>query len=371
MFEVRNGGIPVIDPMLEKVRDSGKSIMDFEISGETVSQPGVQRHWTASYFPIVDDKGIGQGVGSIVVEITDRKRMEEALRASEDQYRSVVDNIGIGVALISPNMEILALNSQLRQWFPSIEVREQPLCYRAFNDPPRDELCSYCPTCATLQDGQIHEATTETPTGDMVKHYRVVASPIKDAAGKVVAAVELVEDITERIQKDREIALLNRLYNVLSQVNQAVVRATDPDAFLEQACRLVAEDGKFPLAWIGQLNETTRQVLPVTAWGDARDYVGTITVYADERPEGQGPMGTCIRERHSVVFNDFLHDTRTPPWQEQAAQHGLRAAAAFPIESAGRVWGRAGHLYRRGRLLRRPGRKIIARGGRRHRICLG
>jgi PAS domain S-box-containing protein len=130
-------------------------------------------------------------------EIEERKRTEEALRESEEKYRSLVDHIGIGVALISPNMEILTLNNHMKKWFPAIDVSRKPICYRAFNDPPREDVCPYCPTYKTLQDGEVHESVTATPAGNEVINYRIISTPVKDRDGSIIAAIEMVEDITE------------------------------------------------------------------------------------------------------------------------------------------------------------------------------
>ncbi len=46
----------------------------------------------------------------------------------EKRYRSVVDNIAIGVSVISPRMEILALNKQMKKWFPEIDISNKPIC---------------------------------------------------------------------------------------------------------------------------------------------------------------------------------------------------------------------------------------------------
>ncbi|MFB3895172.1 MAG: PAS domain S-box protein [bacterium] len=157
-------------------------------------------------------------------DITARKQVEEMLRTNEEKMRSIMDNIGIGVALISPKMEILELNLQMRKWFPLIDAAQHPTCYYAFNDPPREAPCDYCPTYKTLQDGLVHEATTHTPqAGCIVRNYRIISSPILNKAGEVTAAIEMVEDITDRIQAEEKLHHIERLYqNAIIQTGSVV-----------------------------------------------------------------------------------------------------------------------------------------------------
>ena len=150
-------------------------------------------------------------------DITERKKAEEALVQSEEQYRSVVENIGIGVSLISPKMEILTMNKQLREWFPDIDVSKKPICYKTFNKPAREDVCSYCPTYKSLQDGQVHESVTETPVGGKIINYRIISSPVKDKDGKVIAAIEMVEDITERKKTEEALKESEERYRALFQ----------------------------------------------------------------------------------------------------------------------------------------------------------
>ncbi len=142
------------------------------------------------------------------VDVSDRWQAQEALRKSEEQYRNLAENIGIGVAMISPDMKVLTLNRQMREWFPGVDATAKPICYRAFNNPPNEEPCSYCPTIKTLEDGETHESTTATPTGDGVRHFRVLSTPVRDPDGIVVAAIEMVEDVTERVHAESERAAL-------------------------------------------------------------------------------------------------------------------------------------------------------------------
>jgi len=155
--------------------------------------------------PVKDEHGRVVGLIEMLRDITKSMLASRELLESEEKYKSVVNNIGIGVSLISPKMEILALNDQMAKWFPHIDVSQSPYCYRVFNDPPKDEICSYCPTHKTLEDGEVHESVTETPLGDEIRNYRIVSSPIKDWEGNVTAAIEMVEDITDKKRKEEEL----------------------------------------------------------------------------------------------------------------------------------------------------------------------
>ncbi len=151
------------------------------------------------------DKKLAEGFGELAAIALRNSMAREALRESEERYRSVSESINIGVSLIGKNMEILTLNRKMKEWFPLVEESTNPLCYQAFNNPPRENPCEYCPTIKTLSDGQIHESITTIPTENGIRHYRLQSSPVLDSRGKVVAATELVEDITDQVLSDQKL----------------------------------------------------------------------------------------------------------------------------------------------------------------------
>lgn len=71
---------PCILPMLQAVLDSGQPILNAEVTGEVPSQPGIQRDWLVSYFPIFGENQKVTAVGVIVTEITERKEAERQLK---------------------------------------------------------------------------------------------------------------------------------------------------------------------------------------------------------------------------------------------------------------------------------------------------
>ena len=130
---------------------------------------------------------------------------KERFSELQKRHQAIVDNIGVGVALISPAMRILSLNRQMRRWFPEVDASICPVCYRSFNRPPRPRPCFYCPCVKTFKDGKVHESVTETPRPGGTVNFRIIASPIKNAKGKVVAVIEMVEDISARIRSEEQL----------------------------------------------------------------------------------------------------------------------------------------------------------------------
>lgn len=170
-----------------------------------------------------------QLIEKLTKAIADQRKMAEALRRSEEQYRCVVDHIGVGVALISRNMEILTLNNLMKNWFPHIDVAARPICYKVFNNPPTDERCPHCPTWKTLQDGQVREAITKTPVGRDILNYRIVSTPVRDELGRIVAAIEMVEDITESKRMQERLHESETKYRTIFETTAAAALIIEED----------------------------------------------------------------------------------------------------------------------------------------------
>jgi PAS domain S-box-containing protein len=64
-----------------------------------------------------------------VSDVTATKQAENELQESRQKFMSMVENIGIGVSLISPKMEVLELNRQMRDWFPKADAATKPICH--------------------------------------------------------------------------------------------------------------------------------------------------------------------------------------------------------------------------------------------------
>ncbi len=82
-----------IEKLCREVIATGKPRLEVEISGETAAQPGVNRTWLHSYFPLTESNGDCIGVNVVVQDLTDRKRLEEWLREADkhkDEFLAVL-----------------------------------------------------------------------------------------------------------------------------------------------------------------------------------------------------------------------------------------------------------------------------------------
>ncbi len=88
-----------IESSLRQVIETGRAICDVEITGKAKDKPDIERCWTASYYPVklLDGR---RGVGTVITEITDRKRTQQELLR---QNQALEDAIAVAQAADSAN----------------------------------------------------------------------------------------------------------------------------------------------------------------------------------------------------------------------------------------------------------------------------
>jgi len=138
-----------------------------------------------------------------------------------------------------------------------------------------------------------------------------------------------------------ELEYLNRAHHALSAANQAVLRAESPQALLDEVCRVITEIAGYSLAWVGiPEHDDERSVRIAASAGGAKAYLETLKVTWDaDSPLGRGPVGSSIREAHTIVVRHVTDDASFEPWRENAIQHGFQSVVGVPLFHDGEVWG--------------------------------
>ena len=86
--------------------------------------------------------------------------------------------------------------------------------------------------------------------------------------------VIVVRDITDRLSTQVKLARLNRLYRVLSAVNEQIIRIHTKEELYRKICKIIVEEGGFKFAWIAEL-ENEHVVKPI-AYSDTSYFYENI-----------------------------------------------------------------------------------------------
>lgn len=89
-----------LEPLYRQVIETKIPIEQLEIHGENSAQPGIDRAWLLSLYPLKAEDDRVLGVNVTVHEITDRKQAEEALRRSQERYRTLFESLDEGFCVI-------------------------------------------------------------------------------------------------------------------------------------------------------------------------------------------------------------------------------------------------------------------------------
>lgn len=120
------------------------------------------------------------------------------------EYKSIIDNINIGVSLVSPSREVLYMNRQMKRWFAGTGFSEGSACHNILSNFSKD-VCSICPTCKALSSKETQEILIKTSLKNKNAVYKVVSLPVENKEGEIIAVIETFEDFTRVDKQEQEI----------------------------------------------------------------------------------------------------------------------------------------------------------------------
>ncbi|HWB61383.1 MAG TPA: ATP-binding protein, partial [Chthoniobacteraceae bacterium] len=144
----------------------------------------------------------------------------------------------------------------------------------------------------------------------------------------------VVRDITERKRADQRIHQLNRVYAVLSGINELIVRERDTQKLFEGACRIAVEKGGVRLAWIGLLKDPAQPIQLAAHAGASPDTLAALQrVFTGP---GCAFTKSALETGKHAVCNDVEHSPEAAPWRALALERGYRSLVSLPLNVDGR-----------------------------------
>jgi len=213
---------------------------------------------------LLDDRGNPRGFVGITRDISERKRMEQALRESEEELRAMFDSVHDGIIVVDPMGNIQRTNSaalRMTGYTQEELMGSNTLDYVAEED--REKIVA-----DMAQTIESNELTIQMPAYKLVRkdgsilEAEMGTGMLHDSEGNIKGLVGVMRDITERkrmqeavreseeklrvmFESMRDAVILTDLNGLIVEVNDAAVRmhgyTTKDDIIGKNGLELVAE----------------------------------------------------------------------------------------------------------------------------------
>jgi two-component system, sensor histidine kinase and response regulator len=208
------------------VLQTGKPLVGIERSGVSAAAPGRTSYWIVSYYPQFDADGAIAGITSLLLDISELKRTEAALRQSRQMFQSVVEHMP--ATIFVKRAADLRYEMFNRYGEALLGLQRTEVLGKTDYDimPPAQAEAFSADDRRALASGQVSEVEQELLTADGgPPHYlttRKVA--LRDEGGHVTHLLGIALDITERRRAE---AVLHSTADRLAQSEQFLRAVTD------------------------------------------------------------------------------------------------------------------------------------------------
>ena len=184
--------------------------------------------WDRMVYPVFDDNGNVTGATVIGSDITEKKRSEEALRRSEEKYRTLLETTSEGCWMLNADLKTIEVNQALCKMLGYNQDEMIGKTPFEFADPENRKILVEQTSKISTTSHRSYEITLKKKDGQDLHTY-FNASTIRDEMGEVQGSFAFVTDITQRKKAEEE---RNRLAVAIEQASDSVF-ITDENGIIQ------------------------------------------------------------------------------------------------------------------------------------------
>jgi PAS domain S-box-containing protein len=221
----------------------------------------------------IDETGRTTRMFGTVQDITERKRAEEALRQSERHYQHLIEVLPAAFYTCDSEGRVTLYNEAAAAlWGRRPELGQELWCgsYRVY-DPEGSPLSpeDYSIRIALREGRSVRggEVIVERPDGSR-SHVLPKSDPIRDASGRILGAVTMLVDLTERIAAERTLRESEARFRQMAENISEVFWLFDPEmtrldyispAYEKVWGRTCESLYQAPRAWVDSIHPADRE----------------------------------------------------------------------------------------------------------------
>ena len=294
-----------------------------------LKKDGSRIYTTLATSPLLDEQGRYAGALAGVMDLTERRRMEDALRGSEEKFRSVVEQSSDGIVLTDTNGLII-------EWNPAAERILGPKRSDAINRPLWDVQYLLAPeskrtpeTKEKLQSmlkafyrdrkapwiDRISENEIQMPDGRL-RIIQSIVFPIQTGSGFMVGSI--IRDVTETKKNESDLKFLLQ----------------EKDLLLKEVHHRVKNNFQIVASLLNIQSRSLRDPQAVALFQENRDRIHTMSLIHEKLYQGPSlthiPFGEILRDLATGLFTSYRIDSRNVAVRVDASPMTLPVDKVIP-----------------------------------------
>lgn len=169
------------------------------------------------------------------------REQRDELASEKAKLDAVVNGVGVGLLLVGQDRRVLWANRVLGQFAGGKRDPVGRSCHDVLWGA--DDPCTECASRTALSTGI--EARVDKSVGGkngQTRHYHVVAWPMRDVSGKATRTLEMVQDVTERVQIQARFQQAAKLAAVGELAGHVAHEVNNPIGVVSAKARLLLSD---------------------------------------------------------------------------------------------------------------------------------
>jgi PAS domain S-box-containing protein len=293
-----------------------------------------------------DGEGITIGTTAILRDITERKRAERELMASEAQKDAILNGINSAILFLSESLDVLWVNQAAVVLSGMAEEKIvgskcHAICGRS------EKECVDCPALKAFHTEKTSRTIMRLPDGRILD---VKAEPVFDRNGAVLGMVEVLQDITDKRKAELEIRRFKTIFDS-ANYGCAITSMDGEIEYINDSFAAVHGYSPDELSNVSVFhNDEQMETIPeiVSSLEEAGHY-GPVEVWHTHRDGTVFPMmmnGVLVKDLHgetefvAMMAIDISMQKRAEKERDELAEQSRQASK---VESIGRLAGGVAH----------------------------
>ena len=266
----------------------------------------------------------------ILEDQTATRRADLEMQHREASFHTILEDLPVLICRWDTDGRITYVNDNYCHYFgKKREELEGHTFSPLLPEPDQQQMAEHAASLGPDKPVGVIEHQVILANGEL-RWQRWTDRCLFDEDGEIREYQSIGQDITDNKLIEAKLQRLNRTLATLSQVNSALVLASDEQQLLKEICRIIVETGGYRLAWV-ELAEQTRQQQLVAYHGEGHGHDGDPVIDLRHQAQSFGISEEVLANGQPLIINRLEDSPRLVGIVGMIRGCSLEALAVLPM----------------------------------------